>query len=51
MSLLELTKLYGLANYYLYQGDSAHARTLYNKVLESSEWAGFAYASAELDAR
>jgi tetratricopeptide (TPR) repeat protein len=51
MSLTELTKLYGLANYYLYQGDSAHARTLYNKVLESSEWAGFAYASAELDAR
>lgn len=51
MSLLELTKLYGLANYYLYQGDTTHATSLYNKVLESSEWAGFAYASAELDVR
>ncbi len=51
MSLTELTKLYGLANYYLYQGDTTRARTLYGKVLESSEWAGFAYASAELDAR
>ncbi|MBL7849283.1 MAG: hypothetical protein JNN04_00170 [Cyclobacteriaceae bacterium] len=50
MSLYDVTKLYGLANYYLYQGDTTHARTLYNKILESSEWAGFAYASAELDA-
>ena len=51
LTLVELTKLYGLANFYLYQGDTAHAKALYNKILESSEWAGFAYASAELDAR
>jgi tetratricopeptide (TPR) repeat protein len=51
MSLYDITKLYGLANQYLYQGDTAHAKALYNKILESSEWAGFAYASAELDAR
>ncbi|MBL7845888.1 MAG: tetratricopeptide repeat protein [Cyclobacteriaceae bacterium] len=51
MTLYEITKLYGLANYYAYQGDSTHAQTLYNKILQSSEWAGFAYASAELDAR
>lgn len=51
MNLTELTKLYGLANHYLYQGDTTHAKTLYNRILESSEWAGFAYAAAELDAR
>jgi tetratricopeptide (TPR) repeat protein len=51
MSLTELTKLYGLANYYRYQGDTTHAQTLYSRILESSEWAGFAYACAELDAR
>lgn len=51
MNLYEVTKLYGLANHYLYQGDTAHAKTLYKKILESSEWAGFAYAAAELDAR
>lgn len=51
MTLYEMTKLYGLANYYLYQGDTTRAKNLYNKILESPEWAGFAYASAELDAR
>lgn len=51
MTLYEMTKLYGLANFYLYQGDTAKAKTLYNKILESPEWQGFAYASAELDAR
>lgn len=51
MTLYEMTKLYGLANYYRYQGDSAKAKTLYNKILESPEWQGFAYACAELDAR
>jgi len=51
MTLLEMTKLYGLANWYVYHGDSVKAQTLYKKILESKEWAGFAYASAELDAK
>lgn len=51
MNLYEITKLYGLANYYAYQGDSTHAQQLYTKVLKSGEWQGFAYASAELDVR
>lgn len=51
MTLYEVTKLYGLANYYLYKGDTTKANSLYNKILESPEWAGFAYASAELDVR
>lgn len=51
MDLYEVTRLYGLANYYLYQGDTAHAQALYVKVLQSGEWPGFAYACAELDVR
>ncbi len=49
LTLLDMTRLYGLANYYQYRGDSAKAQSLYAKVLQSKEWAGFAYASAELD--
>lgn len=49
LTLNDMTKLYGLANYYRYHGDSAKAQALYAKVLQSKEWAGFAYASAELD--
>lgn len=51
MTLLEMTKLYGLANWYLYRSDTAKAQTLYKKILDSKEWAGFAYASAELDVK
>ncbi len=51
MTLLEMTKLYGLANWYVYHSDSAKAQTLYKKILDSKEWAGFAYASAELDVK
>ena len=51
MTLYDMTKLYGLANWYRYQGDSTKAQSLYKKILESNEWAGFAYASAELDVK
>lgn len=33
MTLLEMTKLYGLANWYVYHGDSVKAQTLYKKIL------------------
>lgn len=51
LPLTELTKLYGLANWYAYKGDSANANELYKKVLQSNEWAGFAVACAELDVK
>ena len=51
MTLLEMTKLYGLANWHAYRGDADTANALYKKILESHEWAGFAYASAELDVK
>lgn len=51
MTLLEMTKLYGLANWNAYRGDNETANVLYKKILESTEWAGFAYASAELDVK
>ncbi len=51
MTLLEMTKLYGLANWNAYQGNADTANALYKKILESTEWAGFAYASAELDVK
>jgi len=49
MTLSEITKLYGLANWYAYNGDQTTANILYKKILDSKEWAGFAYAGAELD--
>lgn len=51
LSLSDMTKLYGLANWYLYNGDSTKANELYKKVLQSNEWAGFAIACAELDVK
>lgn len=49
MSLIEATKLYGLANWYAYQGDAAKAQELYKKVVGSANWQGFAVAAAEKD--
>jgi tetratricopeptide (TPR) repeat protein len=49
LTLNDMTKMYGLANYYLYHGDTAKAQSLYAKVLQANAWQGFAYASAELD--
>ena len=51
MSISDLTKVCGLANYYAYNGDQDSANIFYKKILDSKEWAGWAYASAELDAR
>lgn len=51
MTLNDMTKLYGLANYYRYAGDTQKAKALYEKVLQSNQWPGFAYACAELDVK
>ncbi len=47
MSIQDVTKLYGLANWYKYQGNSEKSTELYKLVLQSDGWPGFAYAAAE----
>jgi len=47
MSIQDVTKLYGLANWYKYLGNSEKAKELYQLVLQSDGWPGFAYAAAE----
>lgn len=49
MSIQDVTKLYGLANWYRYQGKSEKANELYKIILQSDGWPGFAYAAAEKD--
>lgn len=49
MSVQEVTKLYGLANWYLYQGDKEKAKSFYSTILKSNAWPGFAYAAAEIE--
>lgn len=47
-SVGDVTKMYGLANWYAYQGDKEKAMKLYEKIVQSeSGWPGFAYAAAE----
>ncbi|MEQ8303728.1 MAG: tetratricopeptide repeat protein [Cyclobacteriaceae bacterium] len=47
-SVGDVTKMYGLANWYAYQGDQEKAMTLYKKIVQSeSGWPGFAFAAAE----
>lgn len=47
MSIQDVTKLYGLANWYKYQGNSEKSKELYAIILKSDGWPGFAYAAAE----
>ena len=49
MSVQDVTKLYGLANTYAYRGQKEKAIELYNIILKSDAWPGFAYAAAEKD--
>lgn len=47
-SVGDVTKMYGLANWYAYQGAKDKALGLYKKIVQSeSGWPGFAYAAAE----
>lgn len=47
-SVSDVTKMYGLANWYRYQGDTEKAMGLYRKIIQSeSGWPGFAFAAAE----
>ncbi len=49
MSVQEITKLYGLANWYAYQGNKQKAQGYYLIILQSNAWPGFAFACAEKD--
>jgi tetratricopeptide (TPR) repeat protein len=51
MSVQDMTKLYGLANFHAYNGNPELANELYKKVLLTDQWLGFAYAGAELDVK
>lgn len=51
LSLGNVTELYGLADWYRYQGDTAKANVLCKKIVQSNDWAGFAVACAELDVK
>ncbi len=49
MSVQDVTKLYGLANWYRYNGNIEKAKSLCGIILQSNAWPGFAYAGAEKD--
>lgn len=44
-----VTQGYGVANWYLMEGDTARAREIFDRVLASSYWAAFGYIAAEAD--
>jgi tetratricopeptide (TPR) repeat protein len=44
-----VTQGYGVANWYLANGDTARANAILDKVLESGYWAAFGYIAAEAD--
>ena len=49
MGISLATQGYGVANWYLYNGDEAKAKEILNLVIESPIWAAFGYIAAEVD--
>lgn len=45
----DLSLAYGLANWFLYSGDTTRATTALEQILSSSQWASFGYIAAEAD--
>jgi tetratricopeptide (TPR) repeat protein len=43
------TQGYGVANWYLYNGDKDKARAVFEKMLKGGSWAAFGYIAAEAD--
>ena len=43
------TQGYGVANWYLYNGDTARAEEIFQEVLSGTSWAAFGYIAAEAD--
>jgi tetratricopeptide (TPR) repeat protein len=40
---------YGVANWYLYNGDAARAHTLFERILQNTSWAAFGFIAAEAE--
>jgi hypothetical protein len=40
---------YGVANWYLYNGESERAESLFRSILEQPNWAAFGYIAAEAE--
>jgi tetratricopeptide (TPR) repeat protein len=43
------TQGYGVANWYLYNGDKAKAKAVFERMLKAGSWAAFGYIAAEAD--
>lgn len=43
------TQGYGMANWYLYNGDTTKAREIYEQILKGENWSPFGYIAAEAD--
>lgn len=43
------TQGYGVGNWYLVEGDQARAREVFQRVLETANWAAFGYIAAEVE--
>jgi len=49
MNVQDVTKLYGLANWYGFQGDKERPKRWYAKIIQSSSWPAFAYLASEVE--
>ena len=49
MNVQDVTKLYGLANWYSFQGNPEKGKELYARILQSNSWPAFAYLASETE--
>jgi tetratricopeptide (TPR) repeat protein len=49
LTIQDVTKLYGLANWYAFQGNKEKAKELYAKIIQSNSWPAFAYLASEIE--
>jgi len=49
LTIQDVTKLYGLANWYGFQGEKEKARNLYAKIIQSNSWPAFAFLASEVE--
>ncbi|MGW8122514.1 tetratricopeptide repeat protein [Roseivirga echinicomitans] len=43
------TQGYGMGNWYLYNGDTAQAKNIFQRVIDTGNWPAFGYVAAEVD--
>ncbi|GHN01231.1 hypothetical protein WSM22_27200 [Cytophagales bacterium WSM2-2] len=49
LSIQDVTKMYGLANWYDFNGDKQKAKELYSKIVQTTAWPAFAYLASETE--